>query len=62
MLDAELAVALGADERVVGDDAHAEALRALRDELADAAEAEDAERLVHELDAARTSSAPTAAR
>ena len=30
LLDAELAVALGADERVEGDDAHAEALRALR--------------------------------
>ena len=59
MLDAELAVALGADERVEGDDAHAEALRALGDELADAAEAEDAERLVHELDAASTSSAPS---
>jgi hypothetical protein len=38
---------------------HAEALRALGDELADAAEAEDAEDLALELDARRTSSGPS---
>ena len=41
------------------DDVHAEALRARGHELADAAEAEDAERLLVELDARRTSSAPS---
>ena len=50
-LDAELAEAIGRDERVVGDDAHPEAERAARDLLADPAEAEHAERLAGELDA-----------
>ena len=50
MLDAELAEALVGDERVVGDDVHAEADRASRDLLADPAEAEHAERLPLELD------------
>ena len=58
LLDPELAVALGADERVERDHAHAEPHRALGDELADAAEAEDAERLVHELDAREARALP----
>ena len=57
---AELLVALGADERVEGDDVHAEALRALGDELADAAEAEDAERLVEQLGARELAALPLA--
>ena len=59
-LDAELAEALGRDERVVGDDAHAQPARAARDLLADAAEAEDAERLARELDAAVRAPLPAA--
>ena len=51
LVDPQLAVALGADERVEGEHAHAEAPRALGDELADAPEAEDAERLLVQLDA-----------
>jgi hypothetical protein len=51
LLHAEVAVALGADEGVEGDDAHAEALDARGHELADAPEAQDAERLALELDA-----------
>ena len=51
-LDAELAEALGGDERVVSDDAHLQAERAPRDLLADAAEAEDSERLLRQLDSA----------
>jgi hypothetical protein len=51
-LDAELPEALLGDERVVGDDAHPETQRAPRDLLADAAEAEHAERLALELDSA----------
>ena len=58
-LDAELAEALRRDERVVRDDAHAEPERAARDLLADAAEAEHAERLAGELDAAPAPSAPS---
>ena len=50
-LHAELARPIGAHERVVGDEPHAERVRALRDEHADAAEADDAERLAVELDA-----------
>ena len=49
--DAELAEALRSDERVVGDDVHAEARGTSRDLLADPPEAEDAERLARELDA-----------
>ena len=59
-LDAELAEAVVGDERVVGDDAHAEADRAARDLLADAAEAEHAERLAVELDAAPGLALPAA--
>ena len=62
VLDAHLGVAVGADERVEGDDLHAEALGALGDELADAAEAEDAERLVQHLDAGELRALPLAAR
>ena len=48
------------DERVVGDDAHPEPERAARDLLADAAEAEHAERLAGELDAAPARALPAA--
>ena len=48
-LGAELAEALRADERVEGDDVHAERLRARRDELADPAEAQHAQRLLIDL-------------
>ena len=50
-LDAELAGAVGAHVRVEGDELHAERVRALRDEHADPAEPDDAERLAVELDA-----------
>ena len=60
LLDAELAVALGADERVEGDDAHPEALGAMGHELADAPEAEDPERLVEQLDARELRALPLA--
>ena len=60
VLDAELAEALGRDERVVADDAHAEAERATRDLPADPAEAEHAERLVGELDPAPARPLPPA--
>ena len=59
-VDAELAEALARDERVVGGDAHAEPERAARDLLADAAEAEHAERLVGQLDAAEARALPAA--
>ncbi len=58
LLDPELAVALGADERVEREHAHAEAPRALGDELADAPEAEDAERLLVQLDAGELRALP----
>ena len=60
LLDAELAVALGADERVEGQDPHAEAAGALGDELPDAAEAEDAERLLVDLHAGELRALPFA--
>ena len=60
LLDAELAEALGRDERVVGDDAHPEPERAACDLLADAAEAEDAERLVGHLEAGVLRAVPAA--
>jgi hypothetical protein len=59
-VDAHLAVAVGPDVRVVGEHAHAEPLRALGDELADAPEAEHAERLVHQLDARVLRAVPAA--
>ena len=59
-LDAELAEALLGHERVIGDDAHPEAERAARDLLADAAEAEHAERLALELDPAPRRALPAA--
>ncbi len=59
-LDAELLEALGGDERVVGEHAHLEADRAPRDLLADPAEAEHAERLLGELDAAPLRALPAA--
>src|SRR5436309_3533963 len=51
-LDGELAETVGGDERVVRDDPHSEAAGAPRDLLSDPAEAEHAERLAGELDAA----------
>ena len=62
LLHAQLAVALGADERVEGEHAHAEAPRALGDELADAPEAEDPERLLVELDAGELRALPACRR
>ena len=60
MLDAELAEPVVGDERVVGDDLHPEADRAAGDLLADPAEAEHAERLPLELDAAPLRPLPAA--
>ena len=60
-LDAELAEALGGDELVEGDDLHLEALGALGDELADAAEADHAEGLAVELGALELGPLPGAA-
>ena len=57
-LDAELAEAVLRHERVVGDDAHLEAERAARDLLSDPPEAEHAERLARELDAAEARALP----
>ena len=51
-LDAELAEAFGRNERVVGDDAHAEPGRPSRNLLPDSAEAENTERLARQLHAA----------
>ncbi len=50
-LDAELAEALGGDELVEGDHVHLEGLGAFGDELADATEADDPDRLAVELGA-----------
>jgi hypothetical protein len=61
LLDAELAVALGAHEGVVGDHAHAEAAGAGGDELADAAEPEHAEHLLVDLHPAELRALPLAA-
>ena len=61
-LDAHLAGTIGGDERVVGDKAHLERLGAVGDELADAAEADDAERLVGELDTLPARPLPAARR
>ena len=57
-LDPELAEALGGDELVEGDDVHLEALGALGDELADAAEADHAEGLAVELGALELGAVP----
>ena len=51
LVDSQLAVALGADEGIEREHAHPEPARALGDELADAPEAEHAERLLVQLDA-----------
>src|SRR4051812_2245160 len=59
-VDAELAEPLLRDERVEGEDAHPEADRLAGDLLADLAEAEDAERLVRELDSAPLRALPLA--
>jgi hypothetical protein len=58
-LDAHLAGAIGRDERVVGDEAHLERLGPVGHELADPAEADDAERLVGQLDALPGAALPT---
>ena len=60
-LDPELAEALGRDELVEGDDLHVEALGALGDELADAAEADHPEGLAVELGALELGPLPGAA-
>ena len=59
-LDRHLAGALGRHKRVVSDESHAERQRALRDELADPSEADDAERLLGELDAFPLGALPAA--
>ena len=59
-LDAELAKALGCDERVVGDHLHLQAERPAGDLAADAAEPEHAEHLVGELDPAPLRPLPAA--
>src|SRR5256885_2064725 len=59
-LTAELAESLLRNERVVCDDTHLEAKRAPRDLLADATEAEHAERLPGELDTAEPRTFPAA--
>ena len=60
-LGAELAGLGGRHVGVVGDDLHAEALEPLRDEHADAAEADDADGLVEQLDAGVLAALPRAA-
>ena len=59
-LHPELAEALGGDELVEGDDLHLEGLGALRDQLADPAEAENAERLAVELGSLEFGAVPAA--
>ena len=59
-LGAKVAVALGPDERVVGDDPHAEPTSALGDELSDPAEAEDPQRLLVQLGAGELGALPLA--
>ena len=59
-LHTQVAVALGAHEGVEGYDAHAEALCAVRDELADAPEAEDAQGLLVQLGARELRALPLA--
>src|SRR5436309_1428107 len=62
LLDPELAVALGADERVERQHAHLKALRSVRHQLTDAAEAEDPERLLVQLNAREARALPAPAR
>ena len=59
-LHAHLRGAGGLHERVVGDDLHAEGRHPLRDQHADAAETDDAERLLAELDAGVLAALPLA--
>ena len=61
-LDAHRPITLGRDVRVIGDHVHAERERPLRDELADPPEAEDAERLLVQLDPGELRAFPLAAR
>ena len=60
LLDAELAVALGADERIERDHVHAEPAGPLRHELADPPEAEDSEGLLEQLHAGEVRPLPAA--
>ena len=59
-LDPELAEALCGDELVEGDHVHLEGLGTFGDELADAAEADDADRLAIELGALELGAVPAA--
>ncbi len=59
-IDAELAGAIGAHVGVVGHELHAERVGPLRDEHTDATEADDAERLVVQLDALPPGAVPLA--
>ena len=58
-LDAELQRLLGGEERVEAEDRHVEALRPLGDGQADAAQADDAERLAFELGAGELACGPS---
>jgi hypothetical protein len=60
LLDADLTVELGRDVWIEGDHLHSEAADALRDELPDAPEADDPERLVEQLDAGELRALPLA--
>ncbi len=60
LLDAEITEAVAADERVVGDDVHAQSERTSRDLLADPAEADHPEGLPGELDSAPARALPAA--
>ncbi len=61
LLDAQLAVALGGHERVERHDLHVEAPGPLRDQLPDAPEAEDPQRLLVQLDAQELRALPAPA-
>jgi hypothetical protein len=61
-LDVDLAGPFRGDERVVGDQPHPEGRRPLGDQLADAPEADDPQRLVGELHALPASALPPAVR
>ena len=58
-LDVEVFGCFGWDERVVGNDLHAERSGAMSDEATDTTEADDAERLVFEFDAFPLGAFPT---
>ena len=58
LADLQLPEAIAGDERVVGDDCHSQSPRPGGDQLADAAEAEHAQRLAVDLDAAEARALP----